>query len=469
MSESVQVRCSCGTVLSVQRADRLLKCPVCKQEFRNPAAEQNTVSPVVATPVAPPVQTGMLPGPPSQQVLPPASRPKKSSGFQVLAVIAILGAVGFAMLLLVAGGLYFFSIQREVVLDDSWDAAGAAAHDPWAQSPDSAMDVVPPKPLVTLADYSTPTAESIDEIDGKAKISQRIADMLKSQGQFEEAEELYQKAIEQQPGYAYAAYQLACNYELWGKPEDAKASFDRAVEWGFCDYPTASTDDELGQIRERADFPSILAAMKVKYEQVARQLVASPVLFESRPTRENLIVLLHGYGDTHEAYFESARAWTDLGFHAVAMPGSIPTIRGGYTWSTESIEVTHEQIQSLLNSPLVKGLGVKKVFLLGFSQGAMHSMQLAVTRPEEYAGVVAISPGGGPWVFGDDMQLSVKGNGRIYFASGSQEQLGPLIELWKANCAQQGWKARWKEHSGGHSFPSDWESERRNVASFLTR
>lgn len=91
--------------------------------------------------------------------------------------------------------------------------------------------------------------------------------------------------------------------------------------------------------------------------------------------------------------------WSKLGFLAIAMPCSVPQQAGGFTWSLESIEVTHEQIQVVLRHPLVRDQAdPRQVFVLGFSQGAVHAFQVVVFHPQRYAGVVPVGVGGGPRV-----------------------------------------------------------------------
>ena len=59
----------------------------------------------------------------------------------------------------------------------------------------------------------------------------------------------------------------------------------------------------------------------------------------------------------------------------------------------DSIEPTDQDLQSIIASPLLDGLiNREQVFLLGFSQGALHAMLLTAEHPDLYAGVVGLSP-----------------------------------------------------------------------------
>jgi predicted esterase len=63
-----------------------------------------------------------------------------------------------------------------------------------------------------------------------------------------------------------------------------------------------------------------------------------------------LIFLLHGYGDSHESYFDEAEEWARLGFVAVAVPGSLPARPGAFIWSEDDVTTTHRQLQAIVGS-----------------------------------------------------------------------------------------------------------------------
>jgi tetratricopeptide (TPR) repeat protein len=106
-----------------------------------------------------------------------------------------------------------------------------------------------------------------------------VADLLKAREKFEEAEEYYEKAMEADPTWGYPAYQSACNYELWNEHDRAEQQFAKAVELGFNDFPTALTDDELGQIREGSGFNAALLKIRELYVASAKTCVGQPIAF----------------------------------------------------------------------------------------------------------------------------------------------------------------------------------------------
>ncbi len=122
----------------------------------------------------------------------------------------------------------------------------------------------------------------------------------------------------------------------------------------------------------------------------------------AQATPAPLLLLLHGYGSNEQdlmglspyldqrLHLVSARAIFDVGFgygwyHLYGEPGNL--ISDDATCA-RSLEVLTEFIDVL---PERVGADAQKFYLLGFSQGAVMSLSLALTMPERIAGVVAVS------------------------------------------------------------------------------
>jgi predicted esterase len=277
------------------------------------------------------------------------------------------------------------------------------------------------------------------------------------------------------PTWGYPPYQLACNYELWGQPDLAMAMFLKAIELGFDDFPMAYTDDELGHIRQQPDFINHLVAIRERYLASSASMVGQPIAVPAsgEPPEGGwpIMLLLHGYGDTNESYLDHAQQWSEHGFVAVAVPGSVPRRADSYQWSMESTEPTHQDLTAILDAPILDGLiNREQVFLLGFSQGALHALLLTAERPDVYAGVVALSPGGG--TLAERMinpQLSQSRAARCLFIHGQQERHAPIAARWALVARSTGWKFETLTHPGGHHFPENWDSLVPDIAHFLTQ
>ena len=183
------------------------------------------------------------------------------------------------------------------------------------------------------------------------------------------------------------------------------------------------------------------------------------------------MLLLHGYGDSNLSYLDLAREWSKLGFLAVAVPGSVPASNGRFLWSMESTEQTPHDWQAIVKSPLLDGVAnCEKVFLLGFSQGALHAMLLTAENPNAYAGVVGLSPGGSLAKQFVAPQLNRSGRtARCVFIHGEQESHVPFVRIWSKACKDAGWKFDSMTHPGAHHFPEDWDTIRPGIAAFLIK
>ena len=139
-----------------------------------------------------------------------------------------------------------------------------------------------------------------------------------------------------------------------------------------------------------------------------------------------------------------------------------------FIWGLKSTDQTLEDLRAITSSDLIKqSTNPDHVFLLGFSQGALHSLLLAAEHRDEFKGVVALSPGGSIAQQMLDPKISEGTPGRLVFIHGSEEVHAPIALLWKRACLSMRWKFKSSVHEGGHHFPRDWEEQRPSIAKFL--
>lgn len=116
-----------------------------------------------------------------------------------------------------------------------------------------------------------------------------------------------------------------------------------------------------------------------------------------------LLLLLHGVGSNEEDLFGLA-PYVDERFLVVSARAPVALEYGGYGWfkieftprgMVADIEQARESLAVLPGfiDELVAAYGAdgRRVYLAGFSQGAMMSLALVLTRPEKVAGVAAMS------------------------------------------------------------------------------
>ena len=121
------------------------------------------------------------------------------------------------------------------------------------------------------------------------------------------------------------------------------------------------------------------------------------------PHAPPLLLLLHGIGSNEEDLFGLA-PYLDERFLIVSARAPVVLGYGGYGWfqiefTPDGMVADIEQAKTSLNllPGFIDGLvetyraDAGRVYVAGFSQGAMMSLALLLTRPEKIAGVVAMS------------------------------------------------------------------------------
>lgn len=124
---------------------------------------------------------------------------------------------------------------------------------------------------------------------------------------------------------------------------------------------------------------------------------------QSTDGRPPLLLLLHGVGSNEADLFGLAPA-LDPRFLVLSLRAPLVLGYGAYAWfhveftpdsfiaNTAELEQSRQVLAELIPRAVeVYGADPQRVFLLGFSQGAIMSLAVALTRPELVHGVVAMS------------------------------------------------------------------------------
>ena len=119
--------------------------------------------------------------------------------------------------------------------------------------------------------------------------------------------------------------------------------------------------------------------------------------------RAPLLLLLHGVGSHERDLFQLAPA-LDPRFFIVSARGPLVLAPGAFAWFhvtftprgpaivAAEAEASRERLRAFLAELAVAyPVDPQRVYLLGFSQGAIMSFSVALTAPERVAGVVALS------------------------------------------------------------------------------
>lgn len=121
------------------------------------------------------------------------------------------------------------------------------------------------------------------------------------------------------------------------------------------------------------------------------------------PGRPPLLLLLHGVG-SHEGDLIQLAPYLDSRFFNVSARAPITLGPGMYGWfhlildpfqpviNPEEAEQSRQILIRFIDEVVdAYGVDPQRVYLLGFSQGAIMSLGIALTRPDKVAGVVAMS------------------------------------------------------------------------------
>jgi predicted esterase len=169
---------------------------------------------------------------------------------------------------------------------------------------------------------------------------------------------------------------------------------------------------------------------------------------------------MHGYGRSAAHFQPVADNAAANGILAVALDGPVPyaTAQGkGFAWPDDNVGGNHSYLQDALKTVTQK-YNPKRVYLGGFSQGALQAAALLATHPGQYAGALAVSPGGAAPL---PEKVSAPAIRRpMFLVIGEQEtpdnkQLVSQCEkLWReANLPVQV-----SRHPDDHKIPADWDT-----------
>ncbi|MEN9221118.1 MAG: alpha/beta fold hydrolase, partial [Thermostichus sp. BF3_bins_97] len=117
--------------------------------------------------------------------------------------------------------------------------------------------------------------------------------------------------------------------------------------------------------------------------------------------------MLHGIG-SHEGDLIQLAPYLDPRFAVLSLRAPIPLSMGGFAWfemtwtekglvgdpaqARDSLKLLSTFLEQLLRAGIPDvALDPTQVYLMGFSQGAIMSLYLALTQPEKLTGIVAMS------------------------------------------------------------------------------
>src|SRR5215218_8262057 len=161
---------------------------------------------------------------------------------------------------------------------------------------------------------------------------------------------------------------------------------------------------------------------------------------------KRLVVFLHGYGADGNDLIEIGRQWQawlpDTAFFAPNAPEIAPQAMGRQ-WFPLTFRDPNERwrgvnqaapkLDALIDAELAQlGLAPSKLALVGFSQGTMLALHVALRRPQAlaavvgYSGLLVLEEGKDP----DDLKAEVRAKPPILLVHGDRDDLIPVEALF---------------------------------------
>ena len=157
-----------------------------------------------------------------------------------------------------------------------------------------------------------------------------------------------------------------------------------------------------------------------------------------------LVFILHGYGADAKDLQSIATYWQrflpEVYFCLPNAPNICQINPHGFEWfdlmQTDEKKIVEESLISLkkleeliVNKLKIFNLKYKDLFMVGFSQGTMVSIQYAISQKKEIAGVLGYSGK----IFDYDLFVKkLKSRPRIKFLHGNIDEIVPVEEMYKA-------------------------------------
>ncbi|MBM3568325.1 MAG: phospholipase [Alphaproteobacteria bacterium] len=160
---------------------------------------------------------------------------------------------------------------------------------------------------------------------------------------------------------------------------------------------------------------------------------------------ERLVILLHGYGADGNDLIGLAPHWARIlpgtAFVAPHAPERCELSPSGFQWfslgagrtpqiRTEGVRKAAPVLEAFIDQELARaGLDEDRLALVGFSQGTMMALHVALRRPRAVAGVLGFS---GMLVGGETLKAEVKSRPPVFLIHGDADDMIPLTALFES-------------------------------------
>jgi len=217
--------------------------------------------------------------------------------------------------------------------------------------------------------------------------------------------------------------------------------------------------------------PSEAEAVTIWHE--AKVLMPTRVLLPADFDPEQahtLIVALHGYGSSAEAFGRVGHRLADAGFIVALPEAAYPMLVGqklGYDWflyhqGDDALQLRAGKLEAEDHLPAVvtdlrRRYRVDDVYVLGFSQGAIVAVVTGVNNNGLFDGIITFGLPAFDTAWFRDHALRTGRDLRILLVHGDQDQRAPIEYAQQARDTFRtaGYDVTFRTFSGGHSVPND--------------
>ncbi|KAJ4346899.1 uncharacterized protein N0V89_010832 [Didymosphaeria variabile] len=168
-----------------------------------------------------------------------------------------------------------------------------------------------------------------------------------------------------------------------------------------------------GRLPTAADFPPSVT-LTITPRTPHPNCPTGPQLTSTAPSSQpptNVLILLHGLGDTHDAFTRLGAQLNlpETASISIRAPKPLPFHLDGFHWGDDMVFDQHsgemdmdtgfkdstQMLENVINEGLITKCGytAREIILFGFAQGGMVALQVAASLDQELAG--AVSVGGG--------------------------------------------------------------------------
>jgi phospholipase/carboxylesterase len=283
---------------------------------------------------------------------------------------------------------------------------------------------------------------------------------------YEQSIDRLKKLLISVPYYFDGYCNIARVYALLGRKRDALSWLERAVDNGLIDSELIDTDAAFKSLQDEPAFKKIVAKSTEKGARAPKN--SPPLILLTGPKNAAsgkklpLLITLHGESENALAIAELWRPVTDQNGFVLASPqGGVTIGEGHYQWGRRS-DAEALVLEAIDRAREKYTIDPDRIYLMGFSQGGYLSLSIGLTRPDLFAGVIAVSPYYIHSLAAPSLEKARARKLRVYLGSGENEYPNILTNNREAKqlLEEAGLKVEQKLYRDtGHAFPANVRQE----------